>query len=132
MSVYTIKKLLVTLFLIFITASVFSDVVKPALIEINVNQEGQIDVEIRASIEALLTGINGKYKNTKDAPNAAEYDVLRKMPDNKLLVEFDKFKTKFLDSVRLMDGAGDKVALIISKVKIPEPGYTKVPRISVI
>jgi len=132
MPVYSIKKLLVTFFLFFIAASAFSDVVKPALIEINVNQQGQIDVEIRASIEALLTGINGKYKNTKDAPNADEYDVLRKMQDNELLVKFEQFKTKFLDSVRLMDVDGDKVVLTISKVKIPEPGYTKVPRISII
>ena len=106
--------------------------VKPALIEINVNKQGEINIEIRASIEALLTGINGKYKNTKDAPNADEYDVLRKMPDNELRVEFEKFKTNFLDSVRLITNDGDKIALAISKIKIPEPGYTKVPRISVI
>ena len=61
---------------------VFADVVKPALIEIVVNKEGHVAIEIRASIEALLTGINGKYKNTKDAPNADEYDDLRKMQGN--------------------------------------------------
>ncbi|MCF6191364.1 MAG: HupE/UreJ family protein [Cocleimonas sp.] len=132
MPVFTIKKLFIAYFLIFISTFSFADVVKPALIEINVNKQGQIDVEIRASLEALLTGINGKYKNTKDAPNAAEYDVLRKMSDSDLQVQFDKFKTNFLDSIRLMDADGDKVVLTISKVKIPEPGYTKVPRISVI
>ena len=132
MPVYSIKKLLVTFFLFFIMTSVFSDVVKPALIEINVNKQGQIDVEIRASIEALLTGINGKYKNTKDAPNAAEYDVLRKMQDNELEAEFDRFKTKFLNSIKLLDVDGNLISLTITRVKIPEPGYTKVPRISVI
>lgn len=132
MPVLIIKKLLLVFFLIIINTLAFSDVVKPALIEINVNEKGVIDVEIRASIEALLTGINGKYKNTKDAPNAAEYDVLRKIQDVELLVEFEKFKTQFLESVRLINNEGDKIALIINKVKIPEPGYTKVPRISVI
>ena len=132
MPVYSIKKLLVTFFLIIITTPIFSDVVKPALIEINVNQQGQIDVEIRASIEALLTGINGKYKNTKDAPNADEYDVLRKMQDAELGAAFDKFKAQFLDLVKLSAPNNKKIPLSISKVKIPEPGYTKVPRISVI
>jgi len=132
MPVYSIKKLLVTFFLFFITISAFSDVVKPALIEINVNEQGQINVEIRASIEALLTGINGKYKNTKDAPNAAEYDVLRKMQDAELSVEFEKFRVQFLDSVSLIDSNNNKILLSISKIKIPEPGYTKIPRISVI
>lgn len=126
------KILTITLFLIFASTFGFADVVKPALIEINVNKQGQVDIEIRASIEALLTGINGKYKNTKDAPNADEYDVLRKMQDVELGVEFEKFKTQFLDSVKLIDPDNNKVLLSISKVKIPEPGYTKVPRISVI
>ncbi len=132
MPVSIIKKLLVAFLLIFINVYAFADVVKPALIEINVNKQGQVNIEIRASIEALLTGINGKYKNTKDAPNAAEYDVLRKMQDVELGIEFDKFKSKFLDSVKLSDASDNKISLNISKVKIPEPGYTKVPRISVI
>jgi len=136
MPVFIIRKLLLALLLILISTFSLADVVKPALIEINVNEKGQIDVEIRASIEALLTGINGKYKNTKDAPNADEYDVLRKMHENELLAEFKKFEIQFLDSIRLIanddGGNGDKISLTISKVKIPEPGYTKVPRISII
>ena len=132
MPVLAIKKLIVVFFLIFIHTLVLADVVKPALIEINVNKKGQVDVEIRASIEALITGINGKYKNTNDAPNAAEYDVLRKMPEPELKKEFDKFETTFLMSIKLIDVDGNKIPLTITRVKIPEPGYTKVPRISVI
>jgi len=126
------KILAIVYLLIFVNTFGFSDVVKPALIEINVNKQGQVDVEIRASIEALLTGINGKYINTKDAPNAAEYDVLRKLQGDELSVEFEKFKTHFLASVRLANPNNEKITLTISKVKIPEPGYTKVPRISII
>ncbi len=132
MSIFFAKTLTIIFYLLFISTFGFADVVKPALIEINVNQQGQVDVEIRASIEALLTGINGKYKNTKDAPNADEYDVLRKMQDTELNVEFEKFKTLFLDSIKLTNPDNKKIPLTISKVKIPERGYTKVPRISVI
>ncbi len=126
------KILTIIFYLIFVGTFAYSDVVKPALIEINVNKQGEIDVEIRASIEALLTGINSQYKNTNDAPYADEYDVLRKMQDTELSVEFEKFKTQFLDSVKLTDSDNKIIPLLISKVKIPEPGYTKVPRISVI
>ncbi len=132
MPVYSIKKLLVAIFLFFLTTGVFADVVKPALVEISVNQKGQIDVEVRASIEALLTGIDGRYKNTKDSPNAAEYDVFRKMSEDNLGAEFNKFKSKFLDSVKLSLPNAERIALEVVKIKIPEPGYTKVPRISVI
>ena len=108
-----------------------ADVVKPALIEINSHMDGNVHIEIRASIEALLTGINAQYKNTQDAPTAAEYDVLRKMPPVELEAEFVTFHQDMLDSVFLKTEKG-KVALSIDQVKIPEPGYTKVPRISII
>jgi len=109
-----------------------ADVVKPALIEINVDTQGQVDIEIRASIEALLTGINGKYKNTQDAPNADEYDALRVLQSDELEVSFQAFRDKFLKEIALLDQSGKRIPLTIKSVKIPEPGYTKVPRISVI
>ncbi|HHL18748.1 MAG TPA: HupE/UreJ family protein [Thiothrix sp.] len=122
------------LFFLLLTFSSISyaDLVKPALIEINVNKQGHVAIEIRASIEALLTGINGRYKNTKDAPNAAEYDHLRQMSSEQLLPEFEKFKVNFLNKIYLEDNQQHKIPLSLSKVEIPERGYTKVPRISVI
>jgi hypothetical protein len=112
-----------------------ADVVKPALIEINVDNEKKIQVEIRASIEALLTGINARYKNTQDAPNAEEYDAFRKMQPDELQQAFSAFKQQFLQSIFIK--AGDNqlmqaLPLKIDSVFIPPPGYTKVPRISVI
>lgn len=109
----------------------FADVVKPALIEINVHKDREIYVEVRASIEALLTGINAQYKNTQDAPNAEEYDVLRKMQADELHHEFERFKQQFLQSI-FIKVAGQKLALKLDYVDIPPPGYTKVPRISII
>ncbi|MFC1588790.1 HupE/UreJ family protein [Pseudomonadota bacterium] len=108
-----------------------ADVVKPALIEINTHSNGNVNIEVRASIEALLTGINAQYKNTQDAPTADEYDVLRAMPPEELKMQFVSFHQAMLDSIYLKTEAG-KVSLSISAVDIPEPGYTKVPRISVI
>jgi len=108
-----------------------ADVVKPALIEISVNANGTYRVEIRASIEALLTGINSRYRNTQEAPNAAAYDALRVMQADELQAAFEPFKQRFTQVVQLM--FDDRPApLTVTKVDIPEPGYTKVPRISVI
>jgi len=131
MTTRPIKKfILIISFLLFFPLK--ADVVKPALIEISVYKQGQVDIEIRASIEALLTGINGQYKNTKDAPNADEYDVLRKMQATELAIKFEKFKAVFLDKISLSDIKNKPVILSINQVDIPEPGYTKVPRISLI
>ena len=127
------------LFLIIISClfckTAFADVVKPALVEINVDTDRQIVVEIRASIEALLTGINAQYKNTQDAPNAEEYDVYRKMPAAELQQAFVGFQPQLLQSVFIQsvsNGVNASIALQVESVVIPPTGYTKVPRISVI
>jgi len=108
-----------------------ADVVRPALIEISLYTSGAIEIEIRASVEALLTGINGRYKNTVEAPNADEYDRLRKLEASELEQAFKGFHQTLLDGVdvKLDD---ESVVLNLAAVEIPEPGYTKVPRISVI
>ncbi len=124
------------LFTLFILCSLslgnaIADVVKPALVEINVDSERLVVVEVRASIEALLTGINAQYKNTKDAPNADEYDEFRKMPASELQLAFEYFKQDFLQAI-FIEVENQKLSLHIEAVDIPPTGYTKVPRISVI
>lgn len=109
----------------------WADIVKPALVEISVYTEGYYQVEVRASIEALLTGINSNYKNTNEAPNAGDYDVLRALQAEQLGKEFEAFKPDFIDAVSLQFDS-QPAALQITQVVIPEPGYTKVPRISTI
>jgi len=126
------KRLLFILFLSCLSyGEAFADVVKPALIEINVNRDRVINIEVRASIEALLTGINARYKNTKDAPNAAEYDEFRKMTAADLKQAFVSFEQPFLQAIYLKT-THQPVPLQIESVEIPPTGYTKVPRISVI
>ncbi|MCP5438771.1 MAG: HupE/UreJ family protein [Chromatiaceae bacterium] len=107
------------------------DVVKPALVEISVFTEGHFRVEIRASIEALLTGINSRFKDTRQAPTSEEYDRLRALQSSELAQAFEPFKGRMLDAIRLrLDGKPAQAR--ITQVDIPVPGYTKVPRISLI
>ena len=102
-----------------------------ALIEISVYTDGEINIEIRTSIEALLTGINGRYKNTTEAPNADEYDRLRELSPEELEKAFNPFKKEFLEALDLkLDD--ESIKLDYAKVDIAERGYTKVPRTSVI
>ena len=117
--------------LLWPAAPASADIVKPALIEISVFTDGHYEVEIRASIEALLTGINAQYKNTQDAPQAEEYDALRVMSSQQLGIAFEPFKQEFLREVALTID-GQPAQMQIDSVHIPEPGYTKVPRMSVI
>ena len=116
---------------LILSQTVTADVVRPALIEISVFTHGEISIEIRASVEALLTGINGRFSNTKQAPNSEQYDVYRAMLPAELEQAFDSFKQTLLQGVDVkLDGKS--VALRLDSLVIPEPGYTKVPRISVL
>ncbi len=108
-----------------------ADIVKPALVEISVFNKGQYRVEIRASIEAMMTGIDASYKNTKDSPNSDAYDKLRVMQADELLAVFDTFKDNLSNKVYLKFD-NKKTDIQITDVKIPEPGYIKVPRTSLI
>ena len=108
-----------------------ADIVKPALVEISINTNGNYHIEVRTSIEALLTGINARYKNTTEAPTAEEYDRLRVMQADELMVAFTPFKQTFANEI-LLNFDGQPVPLTVTQVEIPEPGYTKVPRTSVI
>ena len=108
-----------------------ADVVKPALVEISIQTDGTYHIEVRASLEALLTGINARYRNTRDAPNAAAYDEIRVLPAAELAVAFKPFEQAFTQLVEVSFD-GEQIALSVTRIDIPEPGYPKVPRISVI
>ncbi len=109
----------------------YADVVKPALVEISVYADGHYRIELRASIEAMMTGINSQYKNTQDSPFAAEYDELRNLPPEVLRQKFSLFEKELYKEIELKFD-GKKVPLRITEVTIPERGYPKVPRISLI
>jgi len=122
-----------SLFLTAITLylPVSADVVKPALVEISVYTDERVEIEIRTSVEALLTEINGRFRNTTESPNAEAYDRFREMSADDLTVAFRSFHDRLLNGVQLaVDGKA--VPLQIAAVDIPPPGYTKVPRASVI
>ena len=125
------SRLLLALAFFCLTSPTAADIVKPALVEISVFAEGRFRVEIRASIEALLTGINSQYRDTTQAPTSEAYDRLRELEAPELLAEFDPFRQRMLDAIELrLDGL--PADSTITEVDIPVPGYTKVPRISVI
>lgn len=126
-----LQKLLLFLIVINLGLPASADIVKPALVEISVFSDARVTIEIRTSVEALLTGINGRYRNTREAPNADAYDALRELEASDLRQQFVAFHVELLDGVELVvDGAS--IPLEIGEITIAPPGYTKVPRASVI
>lgn len=113
------------------TSAIQADVVKPALTEISVFASGRVEVEIRTSLEALLTSIDGRYQNTKDAPGSDQYDFFRQQSSEQLALSFQSFHSTFVQGVELtVDDV--PINLEIASIDVPEPGYTKVPRTSIL
>ena len=125
------RSLLLILTLLLAAGGAMADIVKPALVEISVFSEGRFRAEVRASIEALLTGINAQYQDTTQAPTGEEYDRLREMEADQLMQEFEPFRARMLEAVAIRID-GQPANTHITEVDIPVPGYTKVPRISLI
>ncbi len=127
------KTLSIALFLAFISlfSSSHADVVKPALVEISVFSDGTYDVELRTSLEALLTGINARYKNTQEAPNSDQYDHFREMAPDDLRKAFEPFHQTLLENIEIRFDSR-KSHFELGEIVIPERGYTKVPRTSVV
>jgi hydrogenase/urease accessory protein HupE len=118
-------------FLLLLSYQAKADVVKPALVEISVYSEGSYRIEIRTSIEAILTGINSRFTNTTQSPNAKKYDELRALQAPYLLKEFQAYQNQFMQHVGFK--LDNKRAFFDSiEVNIPDPGYTKIPRTSLI
>lgn len=129
---FKIKRFLFGGLLFFLlTQWAYSDVVKPALIEVSIFADKQLELLIDLSLEAVMTGIGTQYKNTTDAPNSADYDALRALKSSALEDKFSAFSAEFKRSMRLMiDNKLIDLTLIDTQIDIK--GYTKRPRKSVL
>lgn len=113
--------------LFFLSGLAKADVVKPALVEVSFFANNRVEVVIDLSLEAVMSGIGTQYKNTKDAPNAADYDQLRVLEPAALRQRFKAFSKQFLDSI-ILSVNGKAQALNLQSAKIDIKGYTQRPR----
>jgi hydrogenase/urease accessory protein HupE len=95
--------------------------VRPAVVNLMLNDSGGIQVEIKGSVEVWLAGISPDYTDTNDSPNAAEYDRLRSLAPASMAAEFAAFAPEFVTQLELnVDGV--KVPLSYTGIDVsPEP-----------
>ena len=118
-------------FLLLLPGLLHADVIKPTMADISVHSTGEVDIELHVSIEALMTGINNRWRRTQDAPQAKDYDRLRALSPEQLAERFKDFEAEMLAGIDLRFD-GERVDLQVTKLDIPLPGYKKVPRASVL
>ena len=111
--------------------SVSAHEIRPSIVDINFDENGQYEMSIKTNLEALIAKVGAKHQNTEESENAKLYDELRQMPFNVLIEEFSAFESTFLEKTQF--GFNDKPqTLIIESVDIPDIGDVDLARDSVI
>jgi hydrogenase/urease accessory protein HupE len=97
----------------------------------DVDASGKTVVSVRINAETLLAGIEPKYTNTDESPNAAEYTRLRALQPDELASAFAAFAPEMLALIELeVDGA--PIALAFDRIEVPAPGDPELSRDSMV
>jgi len=106
---------LVASLLVFVNMGAAHEI-RPAIADLRLN-DGQIRLEIRLNLEAIIAEIEPEITDTAESANAARYDALREMAPDALLAAFDSsgFAARISAS---LDGA--PVALSVTETR-PDP-----------
>jgi len=105
--------------------------IRPAIATVSFHQDGRLTLEIETNLESLVAGISPRHADTRDAPNARDYDRLRELTPEALRGQLNSFLPDFLESVR-PDVDGKPLELTLDDVTIPPVGDLGFARKSVI
>lgn len=111
--------------------SAMAHTLRPAVVTLELYDTGTFSLDIRVSAEVLLAGIDPRYSDTDDAPNAAEYDALRALPATELAAMFDGFAPELLEQVQL-EIDGRLAVLEYRGIDVPPVGDLELARDSTI
>lgn len=105
--------------------------VRPAIVDLVLDPGGVLMVVVRGNLEAMLAGIGPQHGDTSQAPQAPEYDRLRRLPPVELRAAFDARSADLLAGIGLRSD-GRPVPLSLTGVAIPEVGDLQLARNSAI
>lgn len=120
------------LFVIFaFIININADVIRPALVEISFNQNKSLELSLQFNLEAVMSEISSKYKDTRESPNSDKYELLRALKADELFNKFKDYEKEFLKNFTLLIN-GKKTTLSLKSHKIDFIGYKKRARKSIL
>ena len=121
----------VLLFCLLFPLPVQAHEIKPSLATVTLDPDGTYRVVVITNLEVLIAGVNGAHSNTKDAPQADQYDHLRTLSPEALEAAFRPFEERFLgNAVLRFDGVVTRPQDVM--LTIPPVGDLDLPRESII
>lgn len=112
----------ITLFLsLFIFSALFAHEVRPAIVDLNLDDKGQYQLSIKLNLEALISNDGSEHQDTDDSNNADIYNALREMQAEDLAQKFLMFESGFLEKIQLsFDGKPQTIE--VNDILIPDVG----------
>jgi len=123
--VYTLHRFF-TLVIVLGLASLFTlpvcaHEIRPAIIDLNINDNADYTMSIRLNIEAIMAEVSPEHSDTDTSPNAQRYNTLRALPPAAVAKAFKQFQTLFLSGLQLQSNLG-RLTPSIDKLDIAEVG----------
>lgn len=103
--------------------------IRPAIADLVFAGDGTVRLDMSLILEAALAEIGAEHGDTDDSPNAARYDDLRLLDETRLAAEFERFRPRFLQGVRLTADGAD-VPLDVVSIELDPVGDTDFARLS--
>jgi len=103
------------------TLPVMAHEIRPAVVDVHLQSDGNYQVALQVNMEALLAGVSPTHSDTNESPNAERYNSLRALPARKLEERIRAFWPQYVDGLHL-DFDGVRSAPSLASLDIPEPG----------
>jgi len=78
--------------------------VRPAVADIEFYPGGEVHLSIEVNLEALIAGIEPRYSNTDDSPDAQKYKQLRALAPQQLASAYNSYVAQYLQGLNLLAG----------------------------
>ncbi len=119
------------LWIMFIIPPAAAHEIRPAVVDVLLQDDGRFTASLRLNLEALLAGIGTAHKDSDESDNAPIYDRLRGLSPAQLASEFAGFEAEFLAAVAL-EFDGRRQSVEVGGVSIPPVGDTDLARDSIV
>lgn len=101
------------------------------MVTVGFSPDGRYTIEVQTNLEAWLAGISAVHRDTRDAPEAQEYERLRKLPPESLSRRAFASEARLLGTIEArFDGRAVTPKLL--EVRVPEVGDTGFARLSMV
>ncbi len=105
--------------------------IRPAIIDINLQESGEYTLQLRVNLEAMMAEISPEHSDTDDSPNAEAYNRLRALPSDELTSEFESYAPTLKQNIEF-SANGEALTPEVSEVEVPPVGDLELARDSFI